>query len=75
MEWIENLINSISRCNDDPGRSIQRTETKKANMMSNLFDVVKPPKLFHADLEVARPSTNAVFSGFKCFFCVVFSGF
>ena len=53
-EWIEYLVNPIRSCNDDPGRGIQRTE-EEAKI--NLFDVVKPPKLFHTDLEVARPST------------------
>ena len=58
VEWIEYLVNPIRSCNDDPGRGIQRTE-EEAKL--NLFDVVKPPKLFHTDLEVARPSGNVFF--------------
>ena len=52
-EWIEYLINPIRSCSGVPERGIQRSE-EEAKI--NLFDVVKPPKLFHTDLEVARPS-------------------
>ena len=78
MEWIEYFINPVRSCNDDPERIIQisELETNPSNVKSNLFDVVKPPKLFHTDLEVARPST-IVFSDLHkyCFSKMISSKF